>query len=244
MSTFTFRTVAKLQLAKHADHDQKDHGKKGGGTPNNPSGAPVMTATIRDGYGDVESAANVTTTAEAQAFYREHGVDFNDVGEGSGDSFEYTRSNKDTKYRPAFGMNAAEYQSAKDTLNGLLSSKSGIPIMQRNERIKRSGGYVNETAGEALPTAFKGRKEETAARKKAGSAIIDATSGNNVYHDAIPNGTIGDILTAHGFNEEGLDGIYTGADGRTNAQVGPNSWLTMSWHKMPSGRYEITAYMG
>ena len=63
------------------------------------------------------------------------------------------------------------------------------------------------------------------------------------YHHGIPNGDIDAILQACGFS--GLaEGIYCGRDGQVHEQVGPKTWLTMTWHKMEvTGNYEIVCYV-
>lgn len=64
----------------------------------------------------------------------------------------------------------------------------------------------------------------------------------NCYFDAIPVTLLDEQLRLHGFSFL-QDGIYCGADGQINEQVGPNTWLAMSWHRMESGRYEIVVYV-
>src|ERR1039458_7312714 len=48
-------------------------------------------------------------------------------------------------------------------------------------------------------------------------------------------------------HEEGFtalsDGVYCGEDGRIHEQVGPHTWLSLTWYRMESGRYEIVAYL-
>lgn len=64
------------------------------------------------------------------------------------------------------------------------------------------------------------------------------------YHDSLPIREISELLEANGFDSENLQGIYTGREGRIHEQVGPKSWISLSWHKMEeSGRWEITAYV-
>lgn len=90
----------------------------------------------------------------------------------------------------------------------------------------------------AQPAKDAGASEEAKARKKVNAALAAMPN----YHPWIPNGTIDKILTANGFNEM-EQGIYTGRDGRIHEKVGNNTWLSMTWHKMDSGRYEIVAYV-
>ena len=62
------------------------------------------------------------------------------------------------------------------------------------------------------------------------------------YHHVLPLSDIDCALLCAGFNvlEEA---IYCGRDGHSHEQVGPRTWLSLSWHKMESGRYEVTAYV-
>ncbi len=65
----------------------------------------------------------------------------------------------------------------------------------------------------------------------------------NTYFDGIPVGEISNLVEQHGFNPEGLEGIYCGRDGRSSASLGFGKFIHMTWHKMEAtGRYEIVAY--
>ena len=87
--------------------------------------------------------------------------------------------------------------------------------------------------------------ETRKAERKAQNAANDSLAGlSRIYHDGIPVGLIVDILTANGFDREPMDGIYCGREGRLHEQVGPKTWIALSWFKMErTGRYEITAYV-
>ena len=63
------------------------------------------------------------------------------------------------------------------------------------------------------------------------------------YHEGLPLDTIATLLSAHGFRGEAMDGIYTGTEGRMSDQVSAKRWIHMTWYKMPSGRFEIVAYV-
>ena len=69
------------------------------------------------------------------------------------------------------------------------------------------------------------------------------------YHHAIPIGKILDAARSQGFEplqEDGTpwEGMLTGADGRTSIDLkGSKKALHVQWHKMPSGKYEVNAYM-
>lgn len=85
------------------------------------------------------------------------------------------------------------------------------------------------------------RKEETKSRRIANDIVANVTRVN--YFDGLPVNTFKEVLIECGFNGEALDGIYCGHEGRTTEQVGPNTWFHMSWYRMPSGRYEVVAYL-
>jgi hypothetical protein len=66
---------------------------------------------------------------------------------------------------------------------------------------------------------------------------------HNTYFDSIPAAPIAAILESFGLLTSELNGIYCGHEGRTLAQVADNAWLHMTWYRMPSGRFEIVAYV-
>lgn len=62
------------------------------------------------------------------------------------------------------------------------------------------------------------------------------------YHDGLPIATIDLLLESLGFRPM-EPAIYCGREGRVVEQVGTNTWLCLSWHRMEvSGRYEVVAY--
>jgi len=79
--------------------------------------------------------------------------------------------------------------------------------------------------------------------KKAVSNVNAELSGLCVsFHDSIPVTDINRILTDHGFNN--LEpAIYCGHDSQIHEEVGHGKYLTMTWHKFDTGRYEIVAYL-
>lgn len=77
-------------------------------------------------------------------------------------------------------------------------------------------------------------------RKKAGNKLSDLTA--NRYFESIPVDEINAILVSHGFTAL-ESGFYCGREGRLNEGVGRGVFLTMTWYKMESGRYEIVAYL-
>jgi hypothetical protein len=63
-----------------------------------------------------------------------------------------------------------------------------------------------------------------------------------IYNDGLPISLIDDILTKHGFNAT-EPAIYCGREGTSNAQVGDRTYLSLTWYKMESGRYEVVTYV-
>lgn len=83
-------------------------------------------------------------------------------------------------------------------------------------------------------------QQERVARRKV-NAVLHGLG--LAYHDSLPICTIDDVLLANGFNAT-EPAIYCGRDGNCSPmQVGEFTWLSLSWHKMESGRYEVTAYV-
>jgi hypothetical protein len=97
-----------------------------------------------------------------------------------------------------------------------------------------------ETMGQGADAATK-RRDEKRNRTKANAEL--AALGRR-YHTGMPIQTIREILERYGFNPEAMDGIYTGHEGKMHEQAGPNTWISMTWHKMPrTGTWEIVAYL-
>jgi hypothetical protein len=72
---------------------------------------------------------------------------------------------------------------------------------------------------------------------------IHALTCNN-YFEALPLAQLKELLAGHGFQTEPLDGIYCGSEGKlAPVHVGERTWFTLSWFRMPSDRYEVTAYL-
>jgi len=94
-------------------------------------------------------------------------------------------------------------------------------------------------------------------RRKIGKALSKLDN----YHQKIPLKTIDDILKKEGYllvQEDGTewDGFIIGSDGEDSFDIGKidtlenkmykiisNAMLRMQWHKMNSGKYEITVYL-
>lgn len=71
-----------------------------------------------------------------------------------------------------------------------------------------------------------------------------------IYHPAIPLKEIFKIVSDNGgmvIDESGQEwsGFLCGESGRVNFDISgiKSNGLNLSWYKMPSGRYEIVAYM-
>ena len=88
--------------------------------------------------------------------------------------------------------------------------------------------------------ALENIQQEKAARKAVNDKLYKL---GREYHEGLTGvlHRIGSFLCEEGFTNLS-DGIYCG-DGHTHEQVGPHTWLALSWHKMQSGRYEVVAYL-
>ena len=62
------------------------------------------------------------------------------------------------------------------------------------------------------------------------------------YQDSVPLTEVSDLLVANGF-EPLEDMILCGREGKILEPVGRNRFLSLTWYKMESGRYEIVAYI-
>lgn len=83
-------------------------------------------------------------------------------------------------------------------------------------------------------------QEERVARRRVNDKLYDL---GLVYHDSLPMKAIDDVLVENGFKAT-EPAIYCGRDAQCSPmQVGAYTWLSLSWHKMESGRYEVTAYV-
>ena len=81
---------------------------------------------------------------------------------------------------------------------------------------------------------------EAKSRRLANHALHALTF--NCYHDGLPISTIDRILIQYGFDPL-EEAIYCGRDGMVHEQVGARTWISLTWHKMESGRYEVVAYL-
>jgi hypothetical protein len=87
--------------------------------------------------------------------------------------------------------------------------------------------------------------EQTTNKNKAKNVVNKALwEMGKVYHDGLPLQEVLDTLHNAGFTEtEEVLGVYCGREGRATAFVGMGTYLSFSWFKMPSGRFEVTAYV-
>ena len=83
------------------------------------------------------------------------------------------------------------------------------------------------------------RKEVKRAQAQVNERLYNL---GKVYHNYIPVYEIDSALVESGF-EATEPAIYCGADGKSHEEVGHGKYLSMTWHKMESGRYEIVAYL-
>jgi hypothetical protein len=73
-------------------------------------------------------------------------------------------------------------------------------------------------------------------------------SGLPTYHDAAPWAEIDAILSRHDFNPvPEADAVPTfgaaGCGDRMHVKVGDATWLLVTIYRMPSGKYEVVAYV-
>lgn len=64
---------------------------------------------------------------------------------------------------------------------------------------------------------------------------------NAHYHTGMPLRDITLVLTKHDLDPSQVQEHLHGDEGHLNVQVGPEIWLSLSWYRMESGRYEIVA---
>ena len=81
--------------------------------------------------------------------------------------------------------------------------------------------------------------QERSARKRVNESLYRL---GLTYWECIPLSCIDNILTEEGFRET-EPAIYCGREGTSHERVGDHTWFTMTWHKMESGKYEVTAYV-
>jgi hypothetical protein len=114
----------------------------------------------------------------------------------------------------------------------LVVSKEQLPILDST---------LKEAGFDLVKSQLVSKGDEKKARDLVNKELDILTKNN--YFESLPMQDIANILTKYGFNPEELHGIYVGREGRTHDQVGPNTWIVVTWHKMESGRYEVVAYV-
>lgn len=93
--------------------------------------------------------------------------------------------------------------------------------------------------------------EEARAAKRIAARLLakQQNKANNAlyelgltFHDFVPLDTVASILDKNGFDPL-EEMILCGREGRLNEPIGRNRWLSLTWYKMESGRYEVVAYV-
>ena len=79
--------------------------------------------------------------------------------------------------------------------------------------------------------------EVKATTQKVNKALLPY---NLAYHPTLPFREISAILVENGLDPASFQ--IDGDEGRLNAHVGQDVWLTMTWYRMESGRYECVVY--
>lgn len=70
-----------------------------------------------------------------------------------------------------------------------------------------------------------------------------STHNKHTYYERIPWGSIMDAVTSVGFEGALITNINDNKDGKAHVHVGGSTYLWVSWHKFPTGRYEVIAYV-
>jgi hypothetical protein len=89
----------------------------------------------------------------------------------------------------------------------------------------------------------KAKRSSPKARKAANNALYEL---GKTYWDGLPIREIAAVLEANGLGSAVLEGFYCGREGRFSEETaGPSgsAMFSLSWYRMPSGRYEIVSYV-
>lgn len=72
-----------------------------------------------------------------------------------------------------------------------------------------------------------------------------ALANGRQYFDTLGAGLlfVYDTLRRFGFQEPDVEYSITQPDGRLHLEIGEGKWVTASWHRMESGRFEVVAYV-
>lgn len=151
-------------------------------------------------------------------------------------------------------VNMAGFESPKGWSNpiGGREGRSSVQLLDKPSVFLHLNWYRMESGNFEI-VAYANTDEDlplpamsTADKKKAVKRANDVLSDDigKKYHAAIPLQRVSDILDVNGFDPAKVgNGIYVGESGRLHEPVGHGVYLTMTWYKMPSGRYEIVAYL-
>lgn len=94
----------------------------------------------------------------------------------------------------------------------------------------------------AKSDAMQAKRQAANTLKRDTSRVNGALQDMGNYHDGVPLGVVSDILTHWGFDPL-EDMLLCGRQGSLNEPVGRNRWLSLTWYKMESGRYEVVSYV-
>jgi hypothetical protein len=99
------------------------------------------------------------------------------------------------------------------------------------------------SAGFAKSDALLAKRATANALKRDTKAVNVALYGmGRTYHDGVPVQAVSDLLVHYGFDAL-EDMLLCGREGSLHENVGRNRWLSLTWYKMESGRYEVVAYV-
>jgi len=148
----------------------------------------------------------------------------------------------DRRNRPAA---PAPVSASKKVAIGITPGVPGpdYKAVTKDKSILNDAPPAGELGGAMGPEVdkAKARRDEKRNRTRANN---DLAAIGRRYHSSMPLQEMKEILAKYGFNPEAMDGIYTGEEGKMHEQAGPNTWISMTWHKMPrTGTWEIVAYL-
>lgn len=88
------------------------------------------------------------------------------------------------------------------------------------------------------------QRKSAATRRELSKAVSEFVAPN--YFKAIPIEDLAEIVDKHGFNGDAVRNEasnLSGNEGRIACMVSDNMALAMTYYKMPSGKWEIVAYV-
>lgn len=105
-----------------------------------------------------------------------------------------------------------------------------------------SQSVLDMSAEYAKSDALAAKRAAVSQLKRDTRRVNDSLQAFGNYHDHIPLDHVNDVLKLSGFDVlEPM--ILCGRQGSLNQSVGRNRWLSLTWYKMESGRYEVVAYV-